>query len=351
MNRTSLLDRVNVNTPCPADWDEMRGNERVRFCQHCQLNVHNLSALTRPTAEKFVRRARGRICIRYQQRPDGAKLMAEPLVQIRAGVRRASRLAAGAFSAALSLCATAAAQDTRTNERAPATTTAQTQPMIVPLEATIERPVAFGGMMVVVPEEPLVSAVKQGDRLAVQGLLATGSDVNVLDKGVDKTPLMEAVATNNLELVQLLLGAGAQVNARNEYGQTALMELGDEATPELVRTLVTAGARLNLRDKDGDGALLNLARWGKADTLRALLEAGAQVNARNNDGETALMLAAAAGESEKVKALLAAGADVNRRNKDGRTALKQAQENEHADVVGILLAYGANDEPETKDAP
>src|SRR2546423_2499995 len=128
MKRTSLLDRVNIAAPCPADWDEMRGNERVRFCQHCNLNVNILSAMTRPLAEKIVRRAHGRICVRYYHRPDGALLTAESLVQIQASVRRVSRLAAGAFSAALSLCATAAAQEARPPERADASCpAAQTQ--------------------------------------------------------------------------------------------------------------------------------------------------------------------------------------------------------------------------------
>jgi ankyrin repeat protein len=430
MKRTFLLDHVRVPQPCPADWAEMRGNECVRFCQHCNLNVHNLSALTRPEAEKLVRRARGRICIRYYRRPDGALLTAAPLVQIQTRVRRASRLVAGAFSAALSLSAAAFAQETQSPEQA-AAVAAQTQRaaevkdaggygsiagtitdphgavianatvtllggnqttktdeqgrFLLPtqtagnhllrieaegfgtamrtanvqayqetqtnVELQVGEVAVMGGVMAVAPEDPLVIAVESGDLLAVHGLLARGHDPNTRDKPTDRTPLMEAVLRNNLELVQVLLGAGARVNERNDYGQTALLELNDEAKPELVRTLVSAGARLNLKDRDGDTALINVARWGNVEALRALIEAGAKVNAHNNDGETALMLAASAGEVEKVKALLAAGADVNRRNKDGQTALKQAKENEHDDVVELLISYGAIVEPETEAAP
>ena len=68
------LARVRVAAPCPADWNEMRGDERVRFCAQCNLNVYNLSNMSRREAEAVVTRAEGRLCIRYYRRRDGTIL-------------------------------------------------------------------------------------------------------------------------------------------------------------------------------------------------------------------------------------------------------------------------------------
>jgi hypothetical protein len=75
MSRIALpLDRVTVASPCTANWHEMRGGDHVRFCDHCQLNVYNLSALTRTAAEKLVNDREGRLCVRFYRRHDDTVL-------------------------------------------------------------------------------------------------------------------------------------------------------------------------------------------------------------------------------------------------------------------------------------
>jgi hypothetical protein len=68
------LDRISIASPCTASWEDMRGGDRVRFCDHCQLNVYNLSALTRTAAEKLVHDCEGRLCVRFFRRPDDTVL-------------------------------------------------------------------------------------------------------------------------------------------------------------------------------------------------------------------------------------------------------------------------------------
>jgi hypothetical protein len=72
-----VLEDVRVASPCKADWDEMSGDERVRFCGQCEKNVYNLSAMTRADAEALVREKEGRLCIRFFKRPDGTMLTAD----------------------------------------------------------------------------------------------------------------------------------------------------------------------------------------------------------------------------------------------------------------------------------
>ncbi len=70
----SFLDHISIATPCDANWDEMAGGERVRHCQLCQLNVYNLSAMSKIEAEKLIEEKEGRLCVRYYRRADGTVL-------------------------------------------------------------------------------------------------------------------------------------------------------------------------------------------------------------------------------------------------------------------------------------
>ena len=57
----NTLDHVRIAAPCPADWDQMIGSERMRFCGQCSLNVYNLSSMTRSEAESLIARNEGRL--------------------------------------------------------------------------------------------------------------------------------------------------------------------------------------------------------------------------------------------------------------------------------------------------
>ena len=68
------LDRIEIASPCSASWDAMEGSDQVRFCGQCQLNVYDLSALSRPEAEQVVQEQEGRLCVRFRRRADGTLL-------------------------------------------------------------------------------------------------------------------------------------------------------------------------------------------------------------------------------------------------------------------------------------
>jgi hypothetical protein len=93
------LSNVKVASPCPADWDRMIGDERVRFCGQCQLNVYNLSALTRDQAESVIAGTEGRLCVRFYRRKDGSILTQDCPVGLRAIRQRASRIRRAVLSA------------------------------------------------------------------------------------------------------------------------------------------------------------------------------------------------------------------------------------------------------------
>jgi hypothetical protein len=73
MNKfTNQLDNLKIASPCSANWDEMIGNERVKFCGECKLNVYNLSGMTKQDAENLLISSEGRVCVRMYKRADGS---------------------------------------------------------------------------------------------------------------------------------------------------------------------------------------------------------------------------------------------------------------------------------------
>lgn len=68
----SPLSNITIASPCEADWNEMYGDDRKRFCGDCKLNVYNLSDMTRDEAEALIMNAEGRLCVRFYRRSDGS---------------------------------------------------------------------------------------------------------------------------------------------------------------------------------------------------------------------------------------------------------------------------------------
>ena len=92
------LGNVRVASPCPANWNEMIGDGRKRYCGACKLNVYNLSGMTRADAEDLLRSSEGRLCVRFYRRADGTILTQDCPVGWAKVKQRVSKVAAAAFS-------------------------------------------------------------------------------------------------------------------------------------------------------------------------------------------------------------------------------------------------------------
>jgi len=85
MNKPTVsLDLVQVASPCHVPWNEMTGDERVRFCGQCKLKVYDLSEMSRSEAEALIQAREGRTCVRFYRRPDGTVLTRDCPVGLRA---------------------------------------------------------------------------------------------------------------------------------------------------------------------------------------------------------------------------------------------------------------------------
>lgn len=156
------------------------------------------------------------------------------------------------------------------------------------------------------------------------------------------SPLMYAAALGSLESMRLLLDAGADPNAANDFAATPLMWCAGDAAK--VRLLLSKGARVDARSKLGRTALLVAAAYdGATEAARLLIEKGAEVNARDNSGMSVLEQAASSNHIELVRLLLAKGANVNTVDEGGFTALMSAAGNgdRNAALVELLLENGA----------
>lgn len=105
MGNNSPLKNLKIAAPCPADWNGMIGNDRIRFCGQCSLNVYNLSEMSRRDAEDLINRSEGRLCVRYYQRNDGTILTDNCPVGLRAIRKRAKRIASAVISGVLAFFA------------------------------------------------------------------------------------------------------------------------------------------------------------------------------------------------------------------------------------------------------
>lgn len=102
-NFTNPLDNIHIASPCPANWDEMFGDDRKRHCGSCKLNVYNLSDMTRREAEDLLINSEGRLCVRFFRRADGTILTKNCPVGWAAVKHRVSRVATAVFSMVIGL--------------------------------------------------------------------------------------------------------------------------------------------------------------------------------------------------------------------------------------------------------
>ena len=186
----------------------------------------------------------------------------------------------------------------------------------------------------------LWSLVSKGDLAGVKAAIAAGANVNAKYNYGD-TPIYVATVKNHPDVAKLLLAHGANPNAKDaKIGKTALHLAAQLGHADIVKLLLAYGANVNARTKYGDTPL-HLAALGHPKIVKLLLAHRADINAKSTYGRTPLYDAAANGHSDIVKLLLAHGANPNIKDKDGTTALSVAVGTGHSKIAKLLLAHGA----------
>ncbi len=162
---------------------------------------------------------------------------------------------------------------------------------------------------------------------------------------IPESPVADAAMRNDVEQVRALLKKGADVNAAQGDGMTALHWAAENGNTDLVRMLLSAGANREAVTRNGDYTPLHMAsKAGNGAVVVALLDGGSRVDAvTTTGGVTALHFAAGSGSTEAVSALLDHGADANARETSwGQTALMWAAAYDRLDAVKLLISRGAD---------
>lgn len=185
----------------------------------------------------------------------------------------------------------------------------------------------------------VADAAEAEDAAEVQRLLGAGADVNAAQ--VDgMTALHWAVSRSNAAMTRTLLDAGADVNAATMYGVRPLSLACENGSPEIVRMLLEKKAGVEDRLTGGATPLMTASRTGNAEVVRLLIDAGADVNAREQHQQTAIMWAAAEGHTDVVRQLMDAGADMRASLPSGWTPLFFAVREGRTDTVRFLVQQG-----------
>ena len=200
------------------------------------------------------------------------------------------------------------------------------------------------------PDIALLQAARRGDTASLQRLLRAGADVEAKDQG-GSTALAVAANYGHPEAVKLLLQNGADPVAGGLNGETAFVDAARQANANKVELLLDRGADLSLKNKalfavgesepptleaapggatqqvhrpqqqEADNGTARFPLMDPGETARLLLERGASIEARNEEEDTPLIEAAAYGGTDVVNILLEKGAEVEARDNLGMTAL------------------------------
>ena len=214
---------------------------------------------------------------------------------------------------------------------------------------------------------PLIMASRYGSQEVVKFLLDVGADFNFQNEDGNNTALMFASIFGYVDIVRMLVNIGVDINAQNINGNTAIDNAVDRENEEIVEMLIGAGANVNLfqylkrsnlfkflLDLGADPneiieeddfydlvevSIIIIATYHKKEEIvKMLIDAGVDVDFRGNSKYTALMVASMREEEEIVEMLIDAGADVNIKNENSDTALSLTSNEE---IIDMLIAGGA----------
>lgn len=309
-------EAINIEKPCSESWDEMSGGEKTRACSHCNENVNDISMMTEDEAFDLIEKSNGNLCVRYEAHPvTNAPIFTDKLYQI----TRNTGITAGVLTTTIAVSSSAYGQEPhktnnfiKTNTKVTQVKTTITKQNIKPPKVSPTppikprpRPPKIMGKIAIRRwiKNPLMQAVNRGQTTKVRFMIARGADVNEIDKNYySRTALHVAVERSNLKIAKILLNAGADLEAQDQYKNTPLMSLRWTTSVEMIQLLTQYGADINAKNRSGQTALMNASRTSNLKLVKALLEAGADATIKDNFKNSALNYA----YTEELKQILIA---------------------------------------------
>ena len=183
--------------------------------------------------------------------------------------------------------------------------------------------------------QKLFDTVKNGNINEVESLLNKGADVNAKDED-GETPLYRASFWNLVGIAKLLIENGADVNAKDTYGFTPLYWASYKGYADIAKFLIDNGADVNAQNNYGWAPLYCALDLNQIGIAKLLIKNGADVDAQNKEGWTPLHKAAFWEKIDIVKVLIENGVDPSIKNNDGKTAIDLCEDKA---IRAILETY------------
>ncbi|MBX7224164.1 MAG: ankyrin repeat domain-containing protein [Blastocatellia bacterium] len=380
--RLTILDRVSVKSPCQEDWNQMKGNDTVRFCSHCSKSVHNLSEMTRSEAIKLVEQSKGRLCIRYVQTPNKSIITKPDLPRPNIQFGRLGNLATGVFSLAAGMAVLAtpiSAWGQQSDEVVEVQEVHSSSSLDFKPHSQGQGKTVIGGII-----KDQTGAVLPG--AAVKITDPATNEVKETQSNANGEYALEVNPGRSYELVissegfadwaqtvfaypdmKMIISTELVVNRHEEqvgglgitYPSEQAVNHSDERTQESefpedleefrnalwdsktgpLKRLLRQKFSVNTKFPYDDTPLMFV--YGNPKNLKLLLVNGAKVDQKNAFGVTVLMNAVSGHQPDSVKLLLAAGANVNAQDNQGLSPLMFAAMDNNQEMVSLLLSHGA----------
>ncbi|MEA1854033.1 ankyrin repeat domain-containing protein [Cytobacillus sp. OWB-43] len=187
----------------------------------------------------------------------------------------------------------------------------------------------------------LIKAARDGDKDHLLTLLNIGANINALDDE-GNTAVMAATQQNQVEIVQVLIAHGADINIRNKRLDNVLLYAGAEGLLEIVQLAIQAEADTTITNRYGGIAIIPACERGHIEVVKELLtHSDTDVNHINNLHWTALLEAIILSDGGKthqeiVQLLIDHGADITITDKDGVTPLQHARDRGYREMIEIM---------------
>jgi len=381
MSRYRNEKEFTINGPCEQSWEEMKGNDKARLCEHCEKDVNNISALTRKEALRLVRRSGGTICLRYYRNPkDNQPIFIERLQRIAAQ----SRIGAGVLTASAALSTVANSQSVPTAPTSELSIVRLHQLTYfdpIEKEKDVEITTDDLGIVTGVVTDPkgavvpyaLVSLTNEtsGEYRVVTAnfegyyefrnvpfgayrmKFEAGnfapleySSVNIIDT---------AMVRRDAQLALPQVGVVVQVGGSRKYeydslggvvvsvvASNPLVRAAMDNDLEDVKARVMMRAKVNVRDKayNGISPLHAAVENGNIEMVQFLLDHGAKTNIRDFRKRTPLMMMDEDAKPELLQLLVRYGAKTNLVDKEGNTLLMHFAEFYEPEIIRFLLTSG-----------
>jgi len=190
-------------------------------------------------------------------------------------------------------------------------------------------------------DSAITVATYSGNITLMEMLLDYGADIEIANKD-GQTPI---IRTKNTLALSLLVKRGANINAKDNYGYTALRWATQNGNIPAMKLLLDSGANTEIRCNLGRTPIFHTNDHEEA--LSLLMKKGANINAKDREGKTALRLATQIGDIPLMKLLLDSGADTEIGDNLGQTPIFHTEK--HFEALSLLMEKGAIIDAKDKD--